>query len=769
MRKVLHRIVAVCVVGALVLGSVGCGSREKVSQEVGFSIWTTYNTRKVIQQSGRNDSYEKLPAELSVQMMQGEKEGTQLIITADRNMTYTLTAAELKNEDGESFPVENIEIFQQKYIQISNIYNGNPNFSAGDSIPDMLLPMQTAIDYEENTIEKGNNQGITVEFNSVGIAPGVYTGEFTLDIDGEETLIPANVEVWDIEYTGRRSFQSSFLIYANEMLQGEYDTKDETIQAYADKLLDYKINPMIVNYNLTVEEWLAKVKDWFGDENYNSIWLPSWFQLGYKTSVDGVITAEAEKALTWIIELAKASTEETPYIEYAYVYVLSLDEADAFDFKIGPAWDLLRTEGELDKTLELAVSRLKAEGWFGKQTPEFAARVERAILNIPAVFTNSTFRADWLDGMHAVFCPIEGAIDETSNLQQVQESALNHGNGKMWTYSCIGPKYPFPSFHVDDDTRTMRMVGWMAKSYDITGYLYYEVNNYTAPDGGWVDVYSDAQRFNECYGDGYLLYPGKYYNSSSPFASLRLTAYRDSMDDYDMLCVYESLLQEYAAQNQSEEIEFGKYVQDLYDSMFKGFQSKEEDALIYEARETLAKRILSLKNGEIPKESEEGQQRKVLTNFATDVDGVTVNQKSSVEQGANGTAQVTIRSEYKDKGTEIGNKTQLFRPYVTIETGDLSKADTIYFDCTNTGSSDLLMQIELVMTSGEKKAIDSSFIAAGKTRTLRVHFWDDIKADLADVSQIRLSFDNVDLDENNKAFLLPDKTFCLSDFELVLK
>lgn len=66
----------------------------------------------------------------------------------------------------------------------------------------MLLPMQTAVDYGETSVEAGHNQGFTVEFTTTSdTAPGTYTGTFSLNVDGQTTPVPVSVEVRDIDIT----------------------------------------------------------------------------------------------------------------------------------------------------------------------------------------------------------------------------------------------------------------------------------------------------------------------------------------------------------------------------------------------------------------------------------------------------------------------------------------------------------------------------------------------------------------------------------------
>lgn len=753
MRERFHGRLLMLAAGLMAISLVGCG--KETTKEVKQSVWSTYNTVKVIQQTDRNDSYEQLEAELSIEMMQNEYEGAQLIVTADKDMTYNLETGELKSENGETIPAEQIAIYHQKYMKIKSNWNGESMYSAGDAIPDMLLPMETAVEYKENTIKAGNNQGITVEVNSENVKAGTYTGTFTLTLGDEKQEIPVCVKVWDFAYEGRRTFQSSFLIYRNQLLSGEYDNSDEMLNNYVDLLMDYKINSYIIRWDNSVENFLKDCKRLFEDPNCNSLIIPYDFPLSYTTYEGETVSPYAEKVLAYIKALAKASTEEKPYIEYAYFYPSTYDEADVIEERIEPSWRFLKEGGELDQTLELAVKQLKEEGWFKKQTPEFAKRVENAILNIPAIFTNVNFTEEWVGKLHAVFCPYISVFEDTATLQQYQESAEDLGNGKLWGYTCYGPLDPYPTFHLDDSARDMRVCGWMEKAYGINGYLYYEVNKYTvAPEqteDNYVDVYGTAARYEEANGDGFLLYPGKYYGSNRPFASIRLTSYRESMDDYDMLCVYESLLKKYAEKNGIKDFKFNDYVADIYDTLFDGMVAKKDDALVYAARRELASRILQLK--------EEG----------TLVVDPNAKEKVNLTQFASGSTKVTIQSECKDAKGEIGSKTKLYRPYYSVKVDEFERADTLYFTYTNKCDIPLSMQITLMTAEGEKVIADTSYCGVGKSKDMRIHFSENLDIDMANVTEIRLTFDNISTDDEGKVTLLPDRAFTLSDMLITTK
>ena len=217
---------------AFLLQGMSCA--KKTEEKDKYEIWSTYATAKVGQSSDNNDDFSVFNAKFDVSLMKNETEGAQLLITANSDISeFYLEKAELS--DGEKkFPIGNIDVYQQKYIKVTQKGDYNDVYKVGEYVPDMLLPMDTAKEYKENSISAGNNQGLYVEFDSTGVEAGNYTGSFTLTIDGETKQIPVAVTVWDILYEGRRSFQSVFVLYQSTLLRSEYDNSDEMVQNYVD-------------------------------------------------------------------------------------------------------------------------------------------------------------------------------------------------------------------------------------------------------------------------------------------------------------------------------------------------------------------------------------------------------------------------------------------------------------------------------------------------------------------------------------------------------
>ena len=828
MRRIAKIIVKIGITAALslafLLQGTGCvknPSGEKPSAGEN-EIWSTYATAKVGQSPDYNDNFSVSDAKLEASLMKNETEGAQLIITANKNVSdFYLEKAEL-TDGKKKFPVKNISVYQQKYIKVTQKGDYNDVYKAGDYVPDMLLPMDTAKEFKENKIFAGNNQGIYVEFNSDGVEAGNYTGTFTLKIDGEIRQIPVSVNVWDIEYTGKRSFQSVFVLYQSTLLRSEYDNSAEMVQNYVDFFLDYKVNLLTHNlkrndFGKYGKEWLEEVVRNKDNLNYNSIYIPYQYPWNFSATSGNEMSEQAKECVKYIIGLAKICTPENCYMDYAYFYPFELDEADVVAARKTRAESMLSNDGEVDQMLSYAVRTFKKDGYSeikDKYGEEFADHICEAIQNLPSLFTNVGFKNDWIKSMSATFCPYLSVFGDKYAADYYSAMAKEKGN-KVWTYTCVGPTYPYPTFHLDDYNLGSRISGWMEKYYGIGGYLYWSVSD-DFNHSEWykyVDPYEDPNRWPGADGDGYLVYPGSRYNSKYPFASLRLVAYRDSMDDYDMLCVYEDLLTEYYKKYNLGTLCFNDYVEDLYFALFNNAIYYTDDSLVYAARKELAKRILALKNDDgiflfekyendgvktsvyakVPslningaaesgvKVGENAYAFNVDTNGATSLTVKSVKtevkfalQKTTVVSLAESNVAVTEDSAFTTDGYTVNatlrakefngsvesNKSMNFTPSVSFGIGSVNNAESVCASIVNTKNSGVSVFVKLE-TDGMIYDLGSMYLTAGETRTARYSLRD--VASLANGGRLHFYIRNVVLNDDNEYELNTDATLGISE------
>lgn len=578
----------------LLLGVASCSSSVNPNEELKTFVWSTYSTCKVIQQANKNSKYIDTGKKIDISMMKGEKESGQIIVTSNLETKINFVYGQLVNENGDILPKEKVQIYLQKYLKVDINKHGGELFDNGDHIPDFLLPMEKAVEYDENYVSRNANQGITVEIDSNGIPSGKYKGNFKLTINGVEEDIPVSVEVWDFEYVGKSKIKSCWLTYTNDLFGYEYDSTDEKAETYMAFTSEYKACPYLIqsfdkNDPVTFADQMERL---FKIKNYNTIIIPYDFQLDY------VYGKDYEKPAKFIEEIARRCTDENFYLDYAVFYPSTYDEADADRTrpKAEASPNFFKKGGEYQKTLQGAYNNLKTSGFFNEMSYEEELRYKNAILNIPAIFTNVGFIEDWIENWPATFCPYESLLASPKFRERYIDSSTRCGND-YWTYTCTDPDYPFPSHHLDDDNLSMRVLGWMEKSYNVGGYLYYETCLFPgANPGQYHNQYSTGLRYVDCNGDGFILYPGNGYGSEIPFPSSRLITYRDGLEDYDMLCIYEDLLNKQALKYNIPNFDPKDYVNDIYDSLFYNAVSYTDHSLLVKARKELARRILTLKN-----------------------------------------------------------------------------------------------------------------------------------------------------------------------------
>ena len=200
-----------------------------------------------------------------------------------------------------------------------------------------------------------------------------------------------------------------------------------------------------------------------------------------------------------------------------------------------------------------------------------------------------------LSGVLDAYCPQICEYDTSAQIRYYVDNAKKM-NGEVWTYACVEPWYPFPSFHIDDFLLGSRSLGWMRSEYDIDYFLMWACNQYNSGlangTGDLVPVnpYVEPIRFRDsavgfANGDGYVFYPMAKYNADEPIPSLRLLSARDGQEDYDMLCkiesTYYSLQEEYGILGVSENLKntLSSYYEQLYAGVMPYNESKVFDSV----------------------------------------------------------------------------------------------------------------------------------------------------------------------------------------------
>ncbi len=819
MAKFLKRMTALALMAMMATAATACSSDKDSSGGVGggaagaTNVWSTSALNKVLQ----TQVYESRgAAKVDVSLAQGESESAQIILTPEKDVkAFTVSTADLKNAQGDVLSKDNVLVYQQKYIEVvSKTYNQKNEAYPEGWYPDMLLPMDIAVEYKENTIKAGNNQGITFDISvPVGQAAGTYTGSFTVTIDGKNTEIPVSVKVWDfaLEQTYGRT---CYAIWSRTMMYGELDNTSEEYKVYYETMLNkYKAPLFIVpNPENTAEDYAENVLGYFDNPYFNSYGIPLFGQ-GHN-----LVVGELEE---YVYQLAKMSTSEKFLLDKAYIYNYLCDEPH--DEAAFAATE--KIDGQIKDIKVNVYERLAAEDAFDGDAA-LGERVKTALEDIPVLITAHDMQyADIIDA----YCPQIQNFSTDYQREQYNTHAESR-SGVNWMYTCMEPIYPYPSHHIDDALVGARALRWMQYDYDIEGYLFWAISEYYNQGNDVMigSAYENPIRFAQgdrtFNGDGYWVYPGAKYGSKEFFPSVRLLSIRDSQEDYDMLSVLGELLTEaeekYGVAAGSFDKE--KILASVFDELYSGTiynESVDEFSAIREYVASLVEMLngdmqlvvtdsVATANGvDFEVYAESGTTLTLGSNTVSSVatgDGVKFSVHLDTAEIAQGLALTATKGEksvqidyllpnsivavsnFKNsmnmsEGAQITADTAdsvsltvksggatpdeqiWFEPYFGLTKdvfgGDFSKVDSIYFTLENESAFDMVITLKLYK-SAISYEVEKITLKANSTKSVKINNVNGYNiTGIADVKQLRLDFANVDDDGQ----LIADRALTVSN------
>ena len=541
----LLRMISVILVIVMTTGIVGCSVKQTMSGGIESAvIWYAPGTQKIRPDvEAKNYDSIKLSG-LNVKTGRSEYESAQIIITASKDIkSYDLKVSDLflETDSGVKFSSENITVYNEHYIECTEVFEGSELTTPG-FYPDGLIPFKAAKEYGENKVSKGENQGIWVTFYAPsGQIAGTYTGTFTLELDGEEEKIPVNLKIWDVDFAENYTAKNCFLIDWACFSYSELDTSQDMYNAYANALLEYRLQPDLIMNDLSTTNiddmayYAQQALNFAQDKRCTVLFLPFAYN---NRSGDTNLDETAMK--NWIRSFVDASInsygteKQMNMVKKTMIYFTIIDEP-YINTGLIPRTnrvtaDLARFRSEVKQEY---LTKLASTSGLSKDEYAFRLEVINAIDNISHVLTG--MKDDQIEGVE-VYCPPIHTYDS-------EEERIKYVNDKeRWWYTCVGPHYPYPTYHIDDTNGLLssRIMSWMQSDYDVIGNLYWSTNMYMNATGGALEIienpYTDsAQRFKGANGDGYLFYPGDKYGIDGPVGTIRIHAIRDGLEEYETL------------------------------------------------------------------------------------------------------------------------------------------------------------------------------------------------------------------------------------------
>lgn len=570
-------ILATATLGSIISGQalVDVNAAETVDSLA--TVWAAESTTLV-----RKDvDYPELmnSEHVSISMAKNEKESGQILLSALENISsYSLKTADLTSASGEKIAKEDIAIFSQHYMKTTS--RSNSLYDKG-WYPDALIPMDKRIAAGENTVEKGDNQAIWITVTTgKDTASGIYTGNFTLEVNGATKQIPVSVKVWDFTVPDECNTKSSYLLYWDMLFQGEWDSTLDMYRKYFEFFLENRISIMNVPSYLNPQDFITVLKEYYNHPKFTAYNLP------YKSGPKDNVNLEAMEEL--IKQLVVASHEDgVDYLEKAYVYNLYMDEYDHAGREVAHA------KAEYF-AVEFPALLTSIEAYFDKKKgTEYLDGVDGLRNSLANVTSLAVSGYNDLSESFNAICPLYNMFNTQSDRDKLHE-AFSGENEELWWYGCVQPDSPYPNYHIDSPMLDKRTVSWMQYDYEIDGNLYFMVN-LNALDGNPLYVMKpideweipDRSYTGDINGDGWLVYPGRKYGVDGPIGTVRLDMLRDGLEEYEYLKLLDEKIIE-CGNFYGVETDYRAALRTTLDKLYFGAQVKTDTQAFQDAREEVA-------------------------------------------------------------------------------------------------------------------------------------------------------------------------------------
>lgn len=547
------------------------------------SVWTVDATQKIFQ----DKAYDAAAASkrVTVSAAKNEYEGWQVILSAAENsvdFSYEITASDLTSADGQSvYEAENISFFHELYMYVSP----KEYYTHSGYYPDAILPMDKAVEYKENIVKAGGNQGIYAEFYiPAEQETGVYTGSFTVKLGTKTTTVPVTLEVWDYTVSEKTTAKSLFLTKWDQWT-GELDTSQQMYQAYIDALLDYRLctNDLLFENDHSekcIAQYTELAYQYAADERCSTISIP--FKRKNTSVVYPYMNEDVSIRLTFDEDIFKQYVQS--FAQKSVETGVNILDKCAVYFTIIDEPQLNRSQARVKYVSErfAIVKQELADSIRADETLSTDAELRNALADSVLKISNvvTTYYEEDYEGYKIDYCPTPDHYD--SDVQRA-----HYADNERWWYCCVGPNNPYPTYHIDDHLISTRLLYWMASEYGVVGNLNWAVNSYSVYGEIPEDFYKYAVHNSSQNGEGFVFYPGAKYGIYGPVASLRLQAYRDGIEEYEMM---NTLKEKYAEISKQAGYDFGaqNMIEKLTDTLYSGTRWNTTEDNFYQVRSALS-------------------------------------------------------------------------------------------------------------------------------------------------------------------------------------
>ena len=556
-KRFLKTLCVTTLVFANCIAAVGCkdgtGTSGNQDNKNNVNLWTASGIEKILQGTDYTDRYSSKTLEIAA--FRSESEAGQIIITPEKDVeeyTVELSDLVLTSDSSVKLSKDNFEIFHQKYVNLTVIKATVA--TGGGYYPDALLPYEKAVEYDENKIAAGKNQGLWITvLPDAQQEPGVYTGNFKICLDGDEHQVPVEVTVFGHVLSDETHLKSWYGLNWSWMGRAELDSTMEMQYAYNEYFLERRINPGYLPgtfYN-TINKPYKEIPHDFLDEAVKATKDPrrSFYCIPYETTAvtDDMGVSRVTLDLAYYKKVLEAMTQRSveegvDLFKKGGLYLVWLDEYSAWGKEENTAYTLDYMWGtandfadELEDTLEC-------------DNQEFKSQLLESIRNIIVFIPGDPYALEpYLEKYpNAKLVPCNTTKEFNSEeYRKWLDKYIETAYGEKWLYTA-GDNYPRTCYLTEAPLISARLNGWMLYDHDVAGDLFWETVYYHVKGEGQSveyvqDQFSVGERQPNYNGEGQLIYPGREYGIQGPIGTVRFEALRDTHEEYDLLYELEAL------------------------------------------------------------------------------------------------------------------------------------------------------------------------------------------------------------------------------------
>lgn len=592
------RLLALSLVLALLVSVAGCGnvsnsggSQEKIEGE-DVVVWGESATAKIVlDDDGKAAEDSAGKNVITVSMARNEEEGAQLMLFAKQDIpSYSVSVSDLVC-GSEKILSGDIDVYMLKYQSIDDSTGKTYPDYYGHQLPDPMLPFEKAVEYGENLVKQGNNQAVFFDVSTTKDTPaGLYKGTVTVKTDVQTYKVPMEVTVYDVTLPDTSGLKTYAPYFGREAFESaELDGSDEMAILYTEVLMDYNMSSIVPGTDevMDLPTYLERLKTYYNYPGFNAYRIefdtsPGWYD-GEEVQFNVGLLRE------YVVAIAKMSvTDRVDYLSKAFFYPYDHVDEPQTEAQFETARASLSV---YRKMLSDADDILRAEYAGTEDYAYYNGVVSDTLLNMPYMLTcnisGSTLASHGLKD--ATICIVNDFFHNASDLRQLKEGREDM---ELWTYVCCTPYYPHANYAFDSPAVGTRTLGWMCNSYGISLLMAWKSVNYNYGPSG--DVTPNRWETSSpgpggiTPGDGNLFYPGATYGLEGPCPGLRAMAWRDGVQDYDLIEAFKEI---YYMNGLSPETA----LQLLYDRVFTGTIPTTDTDVFDNVRDELFQMITDLK------------------------------------------------------------------------------------------------------------------------------------------------------------------------------